>query len=158
MTALKRQFQNWMPIIILCPFLNLIVKKKNSEYVVICMDISWQQLSSNSEFCKFCSSKISCYDFVLIFLKRKMPLIRNVAQENLGNKAHRNCSGFVPQAGAKLKATWSMFPCFLTEVSVISGEHTAELLVSPCIIPGLMEWTKCITTSAEISLHKQVHQ
>lgn len=43
--------------------------------------------------------------FYFDFLKRKMPLIRNVAQENLGNKAHRNCSGFVPQAGAKLKAT-----------------------------------------------------
>lgn len=69
--------------------------------------------------------------FYFDFLKRKMPLIRNVAQENLGNKAHRNCSGFVPQAGAKLKATWSMFPCFLTEVSVISGE--------------LYSWTSCST-------------
>lgn len=123
------------------------------------MDISGQWLSSNLEFYRCCSSKISCYDSALFwFFKREMHLIRNMAQENLGNPAHRNCSRFVPPAGAKLKATWSMLPCPLTEVSAISGELYSWTCCSTMHHPWPDGVDKVHLASAEISLHKPVHQ
>lgn len=50
---------------------------------------------------KYLTMVLCCFDF---FFLKKTHLIRNLAQENLENKAYRNCNGFVPQAGAKLKA------------------------------------------------------
>lgn len=65
----------------------------DSEYPVT-------QSFTNVVLLKYLAMVLCCFDF----LKKKIHLIRNLAQENLENKAYRNCSGFVPQAGAKLKA------------------------------------------------------
>lgn len=51
---------------------------------------------------KYLTMVLCCFDF--FFSLKKTHLIRNLAQENLETKAYGNCNGFVPQAGAELKA------------------------------------------------------
>lgn len=91
---------------------------------------------------------LCCFDF----LKKKIYLIRNLAQENFRNKTYRNSSGFVPKVGAILKAKWRHVSLLLNR------EPQAQCRAVPCIIHDLMEWIKCVAIHVRPCRHSQVHQ